>query len=110
MDSTRIKSIYLQGYNLLSALAWFTVLARVALLVPLVGVANVYGGVATWTRWTQTAALLEIGNVYFRMYISLLLIMFWGGGGIHFPPHSLSLSFSLSLSLSSLSLFLSFTL
>jgi very-long-chain (3R)-3-hydroxyacyl-CoA dehydratase len=53
-------SQYLIFYNLISALLWVTVLGRVILLVPLVGFQNVYGGVGEFTKWTQTAAVMEI--------------------------------------------------
>lgn len=35
-------------------------LGRVVLLIPLVGFQNVYGGVGEFTKWTQTAAAIEI--------------------------------------------------
>ena len=53
-------SQYLILYNLVSALLWVTVLGRVILLVPLVGFQGVYGGVGEFTKWTQTAAVMEI--------------------------------------------------
>ena len=56
------KQTYLQAYNVASAFLWLAVLGRVLLLVPLVGRENVYGGVGTWTRWTQTLALAEVGH------------------------------------------------
>lgn len=51
---------YLTFYNFISAVLWFTVLGRTALLVPLVGYANIYGGVGEFTKWTQTLAVMEI--------------------------------------------------
>lgn len=56
----QFTSQYLIFYNLISALLWVAVLGRVVLLVPLVGFQNVYGGVGEFTKWTQTAAVLEI--------------------------------------------------
>jgi hypothetical protein len=55
-----LKNQYLIFYNLVSAILWFAVLARVILLVPLVGFPNVYGGLGEFTKWTQTAAFVEI--------------------------------------------------
>jgi len=43
-----------------SALSWLVVLGRVVLLVPLVGFGRTYAGVGRFTKWTQTAALLEV--------------------------------------------------
>lgn len=57
-----LKTHYLIAYNLSSSILWFAVLARVLLLIPLVGFKNVSGGVGDFARWTQTLALLEIVN------------------------------------------------
>jgi very-long-chain (3R)-3-hydroxyacyl-CoA dehydratase len=51
---------YLQLYNGISALLWFVVLSRAALLALLVGPSHVYGGVGEWTRNVQTMAVLEV--------------------------------------------------
>lgn len=51
---------YLIAYNLVCAVLWFAILARVLLLIPLVGFENVYGGVGEFAKWTQTLALLEV--------------------------------------------------
>ncbi|KAI9667353.1 MAG: hypothetical protein M1821_000168 [Bathelium mastoideum] len=59
-EISSLKTQYLILYNFASAVLWFTVLGRTALLVPLVGYANIYGGVGEFTKWTQTLALLEI--------------------------------------------------
>ena len=56
------KIHYLITYNLASSILWFAVLARVLLLVPLVGFKHVSGGVGDFAKWTQTLALLEILN------------------------------------------------
>ena len=54
------KQYYLILYNLTSAILWTAILGRLLLLIPLVGVENVYGGLGEFTKWTQTLALLEI--------------------------------------------------
>ena len=54
------KQQYLILYNLVSALAWFIVLSRLLILLPLVGYRNVYAGVGEFAKWTQTGAVLEI--------------------------------------------------
>lgn len=63
-------SQYLIIYNLVSALLWLTVLGRVVLLVPLVGFAGVYGGVGEFTKWTQTAAVMEILHSAFGRWMN----------------------------------------
>ncbi|KAL9086476.1 MAG: hypothetical protein Q9165_007092 [Trypethelium subeluteriae] len=55
-----LKSRYLILYNFISAVLWLTVLGRTTLLVPLVGYANIHGGVGNFARWTQTLAIMEI--------------------------------------------------
>ena len=54
------KQQYLVLYNLASAISWFVVLSRVCILLPIAGYRNVYGGVGEYTKWTQSAAVLEI--------------------------------------------------
>lgn len=66
-------SQYLISYNLVSALLWIAVLGRVILLVPLVGFQSVYGGVGEFTKWTQTAAVMEILHSALGLWHSLLL-------------------------------------
>lgn len=56
----RLQSQYLTLYNFISAILWLAILGRVILLVPLVRFRNVYGGVGTFAKWTQTLALLEV--------------------------------------------------
>lgn len=58
--SSNPKTQYLILYNFVSALLWLVVLGRVLILIPLVGFGRVYGGVGQFTKWTQTAALLEV--------------------------------------------------
>ena len=67
------KQSYLQAYNIVSAFLWLAVLGRVLLLVPLVGLENVYGGVSTWTRWTQTLAVVEVGHAALGAFVKFLL-------------------------------------
>lgn len=73
------RSRYLVGYNVTSCLLWLAVLGRVLLLVPLVGLGQVYGGVGQWTKWTQTLALAEVvhsatGISFFPLRTSSLLV------------------------------------
>lgn len=56
----RQQTHYLVLYNLVCAVLWTAVFGRVILLIPLVGFENVAGGVGTFTKWTQTIALLEV--------------------------------------------------
>lgn len=60
LTSSSPKTQYLILYNFASAILWLVVLGRVLLLVPLVGFGNVYRGVGTFTKWTQTLALMEV--------------------------------------------------
>lgn len=39
---------------------WLSIFGRVVLLLPLTGPASVYEGAGDFTKWTQTAAVLEI--------------------------------------------------
>ncbi|KAL8793956.1 MAG: hypothetical protein Q9195_003469 [Heterodermia aff. obscurata] len=55
-----LKTHYLLAYNLVSSILWFAVLARVLLLIPLVGFAHVSGGVGEFAKWTQILAVLEV--------------------------------------------------
>ena len=61
-SNRRLQTQYLVYYNLACAVLWFAILGRLILLVPLVGFANVYGGIGGFTKWTQTLALLEVGH------------------------------------------------
>lgn len=58
----RQQTQYLIAYNLVCFVLWFAVLARVLLLIPLVGFENVHGGVGEFAKWTQTLALLEVAH------------------------------------------------
>lgn len=51
---------YLVMYNLISSFLWTAILGRVILLIPLVGVQNVYGGVGEFARWVQSIATFEV--------------------------------------------------
>ncbi|KAI4163452.1 MAG: hypothetical protein LQ342_002959 [Letrouitia transgressa] len=51
---------YLSLYNAISAIMWLSIFGRVVLLLPLTGPASVYEGAGDFTKWTQTAAVLEI--------------------------------------------------
>lgn len=63
--TSTVAQTYLLSYNAASALLWTAVLGRVVLLVPLVGVTNVFGGVDDFVRWVQTLALAEVGHAAF---------------------------------------------
>ena len=65
---------YLLVYNLVSAIAWAAVLARVILLIPLVGYQNLYGGVGEFVRWVQTGAALEIVHSALGTCANLVLL------------------------------------
>ncbi len=55
-----LKTAYLVLYNFASAVLWATVLGRTAIIASVRGPALVGIGVSTFTRWTQTLAVLEI--------------------------------------------------
>lgn len=44
---------------------WLSIFGRVVLLLPLTGPASVYDGAGDFTKWTQTAAVLEIAHSAF---------------------------------------------
>lgn len=58
--STSPKTQYLIFYNSISALLWFVILGRVVTGVPSLGFSNIYDVVGRFTKFTQTAAVLEI--------------------------------------------------
>ena len=60
LQSSSPRTQYLILYNFVSALLWIVVLGRVLILVPLVGFGRTHSGVGQFTKWTQTAALLEV--------------------------------------------------
>ncbi|KAI6709512.1 hypothetical protein JHW43_007963 [Diplocarpon mali] len=60
LRSSSFKKQYLILYNFVNAILWLTVLGRVLLLIPLVGLGRVYPGVGRFTKWTQTLAVLEV--------------------------------------------------
>jgi very-long-chain (3R)-3-hydroxyacyl-CoA dehydratase len=59
-SASPVKTTYLVLYNFLSAIAWATVLGRTVSINALRGPEFVFLVVGEWTRWTQTAALLEV--------------------------------------------------
>lgn len=59
-QSSPLKTGYLILYNFASAVAWSVVLGRTIGLLYLRGPSVVYAGVGEWTKWTQTAAAMEI--------------------------------------------------
>lgn len=58
--SSPIKTGYLILYNTVSAVAWSIVLARTISIATTHGPRFVVAGAGEWTKWTQTAAVLEI--------------------------------------------------
>ncbi len=63
--SSQGKSLYLIAYNFVSVVLWATVLGRTAGAVYLRGPEFVPLAVATFLRWTQTLALLEVAHSAF---------------------------------------------
>ncbi|CEJ89402.1 hypothetical protein VHEMI05246 [[Torrubiella] hemipterigena] len=59
-SSSPLRSAYLVVYNALSAAAWSIVLYKTALTWYTSGHQEVFFEVGEWTKWTQTAAALEI--------------------------------------------------
>ncbi|KAG6019051.1 hypothetical protein E4U41_003429 [Claviceps citrina] len=55
-----LKRGYLILYNFASAVAWSVVLGRTIGLLYLGGPSAVYPGVGEWTKWTQSAAVMEV--------------------------------------------------
>ncbi|OAQ89203.1 protein tyrosine phosphatase [Purpureocillium lilacinum] len=55
-----VKTAYLVLYNFASAVAWSVVLGRVLAVCALRGPQFTYAAAGEWTKWTQTAAALEI--------------------------------------------------
>lgn len=59
-QASPLKTGYLILYNFASAVAWSVVLGRTIGLLYLRGPSVIYAGVGEWTKWTQTAAAMEI--------------------------------------------------
>lgn len=59
-STTASKTNYLIAYNLVSAVLWATVFARVVSAASLQGTREVYANVGQFTKWTQTLAALEV--------------------------------------------------
>jgi very-long-chain (3R)-3-hydroxyacyl-CoA dehydratase len=94
---------YLVGYNAVSAFLWAAVLTRLVILYPLVGPKFVSGGLADFTRWVQTLALLEVVHSLIGlvkspimttvMQISSRLLLVWGVVYL-FPQSATHMAFS----------------
>ncbi|KAL8860008.1 MAG: hypothetical protein Q9178_003557 [Gyalolechia marmorata] len=67
-----IAKEYLTAYNAICALLWLSVFGRVVLLLPIMGVENVYEAAGDFTKWTQTVAILEILHSAFGLVRSPL--------------------------------------
>ncbi|KAH7170411.1 tyrosine phosphatase-like protein [Dactylonectria macrodidyma] len=59
-QASTLNKSYLILYNAASAAAWSVVLGRTVSLLVSQGPQSVYLGVGEWTKWTQTAAAMEI--------------------------------------------------
>lgn len=94
---------HLITYNVVSGFLWGAVLVRLLILFPLVGSQFMAGGLADFTRWVQTLAVLEIVHslvgfvkspiftTFTQVYSRLLLV--WGILYM-FPSVGESLAFS----------------
>jgi very-long-chain (3R)-3-hydroxyacyl-CoA dehydratase len=58
--ASALKTNYLILYNVASAFAWSVVLSSTIKAVTTRGPTHVLADVGEWTKWTQTAAALEI--------------------------------------------------
>jgi len=76
LQSSSPSKQYLIIYNFVSSMLWLVVLGRVLLLVPLVGIENVYGGVGEFSKWTQTGALLEVVHAMVGEFVWVLSSIF----------------------------------
>ncbi len=65
--SSPLRTGYLVLYNTVSAAAWAVVLYRTVLTCLNAGYPYTYFEVGEWTRWTQTAACLEVLHSLFGM-------------------------------------------
>ena len=61
------KTGYLVLYNAVSAAAWSSVLYHTVAIATSQGPRYVHPGIGQWTKWTQTAAALEILHSLFGM-------------------------------------------
>jgi very-long-chain (3R)-3-hydroxyacyl-CoA dehydratase len=68
--SSPVKNAYLILYNAVSAVAWLVVLGRTVAVFSSRGPSFVPLVVADWTRWTQTAAGMEILHSLFGAFLS----------------------------------------
>lgn len=59
-QSNPLRTGYLVLYNAISTVAWFNVLLLTVKTCMTAGYPYVYFDAGEWTRWTQTAAILEI--------------------------------------------------
>ncbi|OAR01443.1 hypothetical protein LLEC1_06532 [Akanthomyces lecanii] len=86
--SSPLRTGYLVLYNTVSAAAWAVVLYRTVLTCLGVGYPYTYFEVGEWTRWTQTAACLEVLHSLFGivrapisttvMQVMSRLLLVWG--------------------------------
>jgi very-long-chain (3R)-3-hydroxyacyl-CoA dehydratase len=66
-QSSPAKTGYLVLYNAVSAAAWSSVLYHTVAIAASQGPRYVHPGIGEWTKWTQTAAALEILHSLFGM-------------------------------------------
>ncbi|KAH7162506.1 tyrosine phosphatase-like protein [Dactylonectria estremocensis] len=72
-QASTLNKSYLVLYNVASAAAWSVVLGRTVSLLGQQGPQAVYPGVGEWTKWTQTAAAMEILHSLFGVVRAPLL-------------------------------------
>ncbi|KFH48922.1 very-long-chain-like protein [Hapsidospora chrysogenum ATCC 11550] len=100
------KTGYLVLYNAVSAAAWSSVLYHTVAIAASQGPRYVHPGIGQWTKWTQTAAALEILHSLFGivrapllttlMQVASRLLLVWGI--VHpFPAVALSSDFYTSM-------------
>ncbi|KAG9253340.1 protein tyrosine phosphatase [Emericellopsis atlantica] len=93
--ASALKTNYLVLYNVVSAFAWSVVLSSTVKAVTTRGPTHVLAEVGEWTKWTQTAAALEILHSLLGivrapvfttiMQVSSRLLLVWGI--VHPFPH-----------------------
>ncbi len=83
-----LKSLYLVLYNNSSALFWGSILLRVAIFLPILGIADLHTKLSVYTTYIQSAAILEVFHCFFgivrspvvttAIQVSSRLLIVWG--------------------------------
>ncbi|KAK9455110.1 tyrosine phosphatase-like protein [Dipodascopsis uninucleata] len=104
---SRLTTVYLFLYNSISAFFWLAVFMRVALILPVLGPSYISGGVEVFSRWVQTAAILEVFHSIFGivrspifttlMQITSRLLLVWGVVYLFPTSGALTLAYSTML-------------